>query len=181
MFDVVETWADIPGWVGRYQASSLGRIRSLQMQTAAGVRRGRILKPWPITGGYLQVHLSLNGKRRARPVHQLVLESFVGARPEGAEACHGDADRQNNSVWNLRWDSISENRKDITRAGNSVQANKEKCNRGHKLSGENLVVSKKGWRSCLACKRAHSYSRNVLGTEISQELADEYYRKVMAA
>lgn len=37
-------------------------------------------------------------------VHRLVLECFVGPRPEGMEACHNDGNPVNNDVENLRWD-----------------------------------------------------------------------------
>ena len=172
-------WRDIPGWVGLYQASSTGHIRSLDMTTNAGRRKGRVLKPWVTVWGYEQVHLSRDGVRRARPVHQLVLEAFVGPRPEGHEACHSDAVRANNSIQNLRWDTVSENRLDITRAGNNAQSNKTICNRGHALAGANLRVTASG-RRCIACARAASYARNVLGEALTQDLADEYYRKVSA-
>lgn len=47
-----------------------------------------------------------NGKKRAnRWVHHLVLEAFVGPRPEGKEACHLDGDPTNNAAENLHWDT----------------------------------------------------------------------------
>ena len=44
-----------------------------------------------------------------RYVHRLVLEAFVGKCPEGMECCHGDGDRTNNVLSNLRWDTPSAN------------------------------------------------------------------------
>ncbi len=46
-----------------------------------------------------------NGTKLRVSVHRIVLEAFCGPAPEGMEACHGDGDRENNSIDNLRWDS----------------------------------------------------------------------------
>jgi hypothetical protein len=42
-------------------------------------------------------------------VHRLILEAFVGPRPEGMEACHNDGDKTNNHWNNLRWDTHKNN------------------------------------------------------------------------
>lgn len=47
-----------------------------------------------------------------RAVHLYVLETFVGPRPEGMQACHGDGDPANNRLSNLRWDTCSNNNLD---------------------------------------------------------------------
>lgn len=63
--------------------------------------------------GYVVVGLDRNGRNHARYVHALVLEAFVGPKPEGLEACHyPDRDKTNNRVGNLRWDTHAENMKD---------------------------------------------------------------------
>jgi hypothetical protein len=63
------------------------------------------IKP-KLNHGYLLVSLYQQGVRRTRKVAHLVLEAFVGPRPEGAEACHfPDPTRTNNRVGNLRWES----------------------------------------------------------------------------
>ncbi len=78
-------------------------------------RRGE-LRPLAIRrndDGYCFVNLDLDGKTYSRSVHQLVLETFVGPRPEGMEACHyPDDDKSNNRLENLRWDTHGENAKD---------------------------------------------------------------------
>jgi HNH endonuclease len=52
---------------------------------------------------YLAVTLSRGSVTQTRAVHQLVLESFVGPRPDGALGCHWDDDHENNDLSNLRW------------------------------------------------------------------------------
>lgn len=60
--------------------------------------------------GYKFVWLFSNGKQRRKYVHALVLEAFVGPRPEGMEGCHfPDPDKSNNHVSNLVWDTHQNN------------------------------------------------------------------------
>jgi hypothetical protein len=54
-------------------------------------------------------------------VHVLVLEAFVGPRPEGMEGCHGDGNPANNNVQNLRWDTPQNNWKDRKRHGRGCE------------------------------------------------------------
>jgi hypothetical protein len=49
---------------------------------------------------------------KARYVHHLVLETFVGPRPNGMECCHCDGDASNNHLSNLRWDTKASNESD---------------------------------------------------------------------
>jgi hypothetical protein len=50
-------------------------------------------------------------------VHRLVLEAFIGLRPEGLECCHADGVRTNNRLENLRWDTHASNIADMRRHG----------------------------------------------------------------
>lgn len=118
-----EIWRDIPDMEGFYQASSLGRIRSvdrIHMQIA----KGGDLRPFKYRGkirathrnasnGYLMIALSQPGrKRQTYAVHYLVCSAFHGPRPEGHVVAHGDGNRLNPSADNLRWATGSENAAD---------------------------------------------------------------------
>lgn len=72
------------------------------------------MKPKSNDRGYLRV--TLKGFSYQQRIHRLVLEVFIGPCPEGMEACHGDGNRANNRLDNLRWDtrSANENDKDQT-------------------------------------------------------------------
>lgn len=106
-----EQWADIPGFDG-YQASTHGRVRSFLRWGSRGgkIEEPRIKKltkrvsPSGLVGGVYTALVS-GGKNYHRPVHRLVLEAFVGPRPEGMQACHYDKDATNNHIDNLRWDT----------------------------------------------------------------------------
>jgi len=125
---------DYPG----YRVSRDGRVES------CWTRRGRLCVPteaWrplkPILrDGYPTVNLAKGGKKTACKIHRLVLETFVGQCPPGLIACHGDGDRANNDLSNLRWDTPRANADDALRHG--TRAMGAKC--GATKLTENEVV-----------------------------------------
>jgi hypothetical protein len=116
----METWKPVVGFEGHYEVSDQGNVRSLDQVVAhwrggTRLRRGKYLKPGATggSGAYLFVVLMNDGKTRSnRCVHRLVLEAFVGPRPEGMQACHNDGDPHNNALSNLRWDTPTANNAD---------------------------------------------------------------------
>lgn len=96
-----ERWKDINGWEGFYQISDFGRLKSLKRPF---VPVDRILRPCVDKYGYLFAGLFRMGKRLACPkMHRLVLEAFVGPRPDGMECRHIDGERKNNKLDNIEW------------------------------------------------------------------------------
>lgn len=157
---MTEEWKDIPGYEGRYQASTFGRVRSLDrtITTNHGVtkfHRGQMLNPTPdVNRGYLVVNMRNNaGKLRQRKVHQLILETFVGPCPPNCEVLHGPGGCQDNRLENLRWGTRAENVNDIMEAGLHQMASRTHCVNGHKLPPYT-----RGKRRCRPCDRA-SYKR----------------------
>lgn len=140
-----EIWVPVPGW-SRYRVSDAGRVRNVA---------GRLLTQAVHRDGRLRVKLSRDGRQKRIAVHVLVLISFVGPRPDGAEACHLDGDCVNNRLSNLRWDSRSANQHDSVRHGTHANGAKSHCPRMHELTESNLVPSKlaRGFRECLTCER----------------------------
>lgn len=138
-----EEWRPIPGTDGIYEVSNLGRVRSLDrtITEVTGKQRrknGRVLSPFKGDANGHQV-ISI-GKRDRRYVHVLVLEVFVGPRPEGYEACHNDGDPHNNALSNLRWDSASANQRDRLQHGTHHYARRTHCAHGHEYTPENTYV-----------------------------------------
>lgn len=116
-------------------------------------------------------------------VHHLVLEVYVGPRPEGMKGLHYDDDPHHNQVDNLYWGTSSQNAYDKVRNGNHHEAVKVRCVWGHLLTHPNLepcLWAKKGWRSCLACHKARGYLRKHQDLD-HQTVSDFYYEKVMAS
>lgn len=113
-----EIWKDIPGYEGRYQASTFGRIKSLDRTIKQICRwgcevekthRGKILKidKKINNSGYHFVSL---GDGPTHAVHSVVMITFVGPRPfEKAHINHKDGDKKNNRIDNLEYVSCKEN------------------------------------------------------------------------
>jgi len=84
-------------------------------------KKPRALKPGKDKDGYLRVVLCNNKKKAYRRVHQLVLETFVGNRPDGHEGCHNDGIKNNNHINNLRWDTQKNNLNDRFKHGTTTR------------------------------------------------------------
>lgn len=149
----MERWKAIVGYEGIYEVSSLGGVRSLDRYSSSGRRlKGATLPQFRTPHGYLRVGLCKQGKTRTELVHPLVLEAFVGPRPEGCDCCHLNDVPDDNRLENLRWGTRSQNILDSVRNGNHINARKTHCIRGHQLSGANLYVAEKtGKRHCKTC------------------------------
>ena len=144
-----------------------GRVRSLAREKSFVNRWGsttiqkvaeRILRPTkprptpPI--GYARVQLHSPGKSLSVRVHVLVLEAFIGPRPDGLVACHGPAGISDNSVGNLRWDTYSSNNFDLVEHGTHWQVRKTECKHGHAFTPENTIIRAEGGRKCRTCQYA---------------------------
>lgn len=111
-----ETWADIKGFEGCYQISTLGRVKSCDRILPHKIHgswhiRERILKARPAKkNGYLEVALHIgNGNMVMRKVHRLVAEAFIPNVDSLPEVNHIDGNKNNNNVSNLEWVSSFEN------------------------------------------------------------------------
>lgn len=103
----LEIWKDIPDYEGIYQASNLGRIKSLVRKKWNGKVwheiSGVILVPILSKKGYLTVMLYKDSMRKRIPVHRLVAQAFL-INPLGLpEINHIDETRTNNHVDNLEF------------------------------------------------------------------------------
>lgn len=101
----------------RYLVGSDGSIWSKTRPTEDRPSGWRRLKLRWAGEGYLFVELHHKGIRVPRYVHRLVLECFVGPCPEGHQAAHGDGDKTNNDLGNLRWATPKDNHADKLRHG----------------------------------------------------------------
>lgn len=129
-----EIWQDIPGYEGIYQASTFGRIKSLN-RYRKGKRgsqtfvKGRIMRMTKSKSGYQQVGLSKNLEYKYYFVHRLVAITFIDNPTNAKCVDHINGKRDDNRLENLRWCTIKENlnyplaRKNIAKANR----NSTKC------------------------------------------------------
>lgn len=110
-----EQWKAIPGYEAYYEASSFGRIKSLQ-------RKPRNASKWVMRDDPKILRQSNNGYdyhivqiytptiKRLFLVSKLILMTFIGPMPSDKnQAAHLDGNRQNNIPSNLIWASFKEN------------------------------------------------------------------------
>jgi hypothetical protein len=112
----VEVWADIQGYEGRYQVSTLGRVKSLARyrRTKGGGQTWmpeRVMNLTPKkdngrTKPYVEVRVRNGGTRAERCksflVHRLVADAFIKRLELGEQVDHINGVHSDNRVENLR-------------------------------------------------------------------------------
>lgn len=104
-----------------YMVSNRGEVYSL--------KTNKSMKLTPNLG-YQRIPICHLGKRKMRTVHSLVLETFIGKRPDGLVINHKDGNRSNNHIDNLEYCTQSHNVKEDFRCGR------------HSLKGERNTQAK---------------------------------------
>lgn len=121
---MTERWLPVP-WNDAYEVSDLGRVRSWRRR-GTNERRAepRVLRPSLDTGGYAQVELWANGCGAPKKVHALVLELFVGPRPDGMQVRHLNGVPNDNRLENLCWGTAAENHADKVTHGTALRGSR---------------------------------------------------------
>jgi hypothetical protein len=107
-----EEWRPVVDWEGLYEVSDLGRVRTVPHLDRMGrLVPGRIRKlnlAGPPPG---RLHLSLKRDRVevGAYAHQLVMQAFVGPRPDGMEVRHGPGGPHDNRLVNLCYGTKTDN------------------------------------------------------------------------
>ena len=135
---IKESWKDIPGYIGLYQASTFGRIKSLERYVKRGdiliCRKERILKQFLSKKykKYLCVKLYKDGLKKTFTVHRLVWLTFKGEIEDGLQINHINENPTDNRLENL-----------------NLMTPKENCNWGshnkkisEALKGRNININK---------------------------------------
>ena len=157
----IEEWKPIPGHIG-YEASSLGRVRSIDREIhcsdgSTRRRRSVVLRPALKKSGHLNVSLGGLNPGTFR-VHRLVALAFHGLPiRDTLMVCHKDDIKTNNCPENLYWGTHKDNMEDSVR--NNRPRNQyyymTHCKRGHERTEDNSYSrpSNPGSRECLTCLR----------------------------
>ena len=137
-----EHWKAIPGYEGLYEASDLGRIRSLDRLTCVKKKSGnyfrktagRVLQQTIDSRGlYKLVMLCKEGTNVRHIVHRLIAKTFISNPLNLPEVNHKDEDKTNNAVSNLEW---------CDRAYNNNYGSKYNSSRGERNQMAKLTVEK---------------------------------------
>ena len=108
----MEIWKDIEGYVGLYQVSNMGRVKSLPKKKGRGegyIKQEELLSCSKTGRGYPHVVLCKDSKTKTFSVHKLVALAFLENPNNLPEVDHKDRNKENNNVDNLRWVTTSEN------------------------------------------------------------------------
>jgi hypothetical protein len=159
---VSEVWVPVPGFSGLYEASDLGRVRSVprvvklggRFRGAARKTRGRVLKGGLVGARYYHVVLSRGGELYPRYVHRVVWESFNGPLPAGTEINHKDGNKGNNRLLNLEAVSHRRNIHHAIRNGMITAIGKK---------GEGNATAKLTDAAVLRIKRDYAAGRESMG------------------
>lgn len=152
---MTEFWKNIPGFEDEYQASNLGRIKSLAKSYKTG--KGYIRHvPDRIIGGN---GLTPKGYKRVRIktttylVHRLIALTWLPNTFNKEQINHIDGDKLNNNINNLEWSTNQENRDHAVK--NDLIAYDNMCP-FTKLSKEDVKEIREMYRS-------GKYSQKIIG------------------
>lgn len=108
----MEAWKPISGFHGKYEISSMGRVRSFANFGSIFLKDPKILKLIvPRSLPYPQVTLvDKSGKKKNYYIHKLVAHEFIGKCPEGMQVCHLNDVRLDNRVENLSYGTAKNNK-----------------------------------------------------------------------
>ena len=105
-----EIWKDIPNYEGLYQASNLGRIKSVQRIAKKEYKNNRIVKEKIMNGtknqdGYLKAHFKNKELNidKGLFIHRLVAQTFIPNPNNFPQINHIDGNKLNNCITNLEW------------------------------------------------------------------------------
>ena len=159
----VEVWKDYKDYEGLYQASNLGRMRSLDRwvkSKSGSVRlcKGKILKLCTDKYGYLNVGLWKNNKVKTYLVHRIIAETFLPNTDNLPCVNHKDENPLNNVASNLEWCTYSYNNSYGTRLervrDKQINGKKSKPVLQYTIDGE--VVRE--WPSAMDAERNGGFS-----------------------
>ena len=135
---MAEVYKDIPNYVGLYQISNLGNVKSLQrkVKNKNGYRivKEKILKPYINNCGYYCVNLRKKTNVEIKLLHRLVAENFIKNDNKLSVVNHIDGDKLNNNIENLEWCTYSHNNKEAYKRNLKKPTYKGKFGKEHNRS-----------------------------------------------
>jgi len=152
----IEIWKDIPGYEGLYQASTLGRIKSLERpflvrRAFIGKVKERILKgSVKKESGYIVVGLYKNGIAEITYVHKLIVVTFLNHVPCGYQIV-------TDHINGIRHDNRLENLQLITHRENISKDKRKIIIRSSKYIGVHWHKVSNKWQAAIRIKSKTTY------------------------
>jgi hypothetical protein len=173
-----ELWRPIPNYEGYYEASNLGRIRSVY-------RYKRVLKPMISNTGYERVDLFKNRHRKQYSVHRLVAITFVDNPDNKPFVNHRDENKINNCADNLEWVTHVENCRygtAIERRTKHFDYSKRKINNAGQIEACSKPIAQytkdgrfvRNWKSASECARKNGWQISNIRRCCKKEYATAY-------
>lgn len=114
---IQELWLPISGYIGIYEISDMGRIRTLERDIYykkgknqyKRVQKPKIMKLQENRGGYLWINLNRAGKHKVARIHRLVAKAFIPLVNGKYIVNHKNGIKTDNRVVNLEWTTSAEN------------------------------------------------------------------------
>jgi len=175
---MVEIWRPIPGYEALYEVSNLGRVRSL-------FRYKKMLKPSPITNGYLTVELWKDKQRKRIGIHRLVAMCFCENPDNKPFVNHIDETKTNNCADNLEWVTHVENCRygtAIERRTKHFDYSKRKINNARQIEACSKPIAQytkdgrfvRNWKSASECARKNGWQISNIRRCCRNEYATAY-------
>lgn len=114
-----EIWKDVENYIGIYQVSNLGNVRSLCFgpRNTSKSHIVRNLKPCISSAGYYKVDLVKDGISKTHYIHRLVASAFIPNPELKSQVNHKDGNKHNNLASNLEWVTSKENLSHAVKTG----------------------------------------------------------------
>lgn len=174
----MEVWKAVKGYEGLYEASTEGRVRSLDRKVNTNIRfndnrivKGRVLKPHIKQNGYYVVSLCKNGTIAEVSVHRLIAETFIPNPKQVRVVNHKNGIKTDNRVDNLEWMTYKENHWHARETGLLTEIGRYQCKRVRCVeTGQEFdsAVEAADWLLSISCPRVKAKDRRTIGKNIRQ-------------
>lgn len=149
-----EVWKDIKGYEGLYQASNLGRIKSL-------TRYKKILKPVKNKNGYLYNTLTKDKVSKQYRLHVIIAQTFIPNPDNLPQVNHKSGVKTDNRVCNLEYCTCKDNIRHAYKVGLSKGRKNELNCLSKKVIQSNINGEKiKVWESTMQIQRELGINNN---------------------